>query len=142
VTSAAIDPTTLPGRACSAAAALEFVGDRWSLLAVREISYGNHHFNEIVRNTGAPRDRLAARLKHLVEVGVLTRDDGYHLTEAGRELREVLWALVKWGNKWAITEPVTRLEHRHDHEFVPATICEKCGERPEKGEVTVEWPAG
>lgn len=104
---------------------------------MREISYGNHHFNEIVRHTGAPRDRLAARLKRLVEVGVLTRDDGYHLTQAGLELREVLWALVKWGNKWALDEPVTRLEHHHDHDFVAVSICEHCGERVNVGEVSV-----
>ncbi|NMO53177.1 helix-turn-helix transcriptional regulator [Actinoplanes sp. TBRC 11911] len=135
-----MDAATLPGRACSAAAALEFVGDRWSLLAVREISYGNHHFNEIARHTGAPRDRLAARLKRLVEVGVLTRGDGYHLTEAGMELREVLWALVKWGNKWALTEPVTRLEHHHDHDFVAVPVCEQCGERALASEVSVSRP--
>src|SRR3982750_195413 len=48
VTGTRIDPATLPGRPCSAAAALELVGDRWALLAVREISFGNRRFTEIV----------------------------------------------------------------------------------------------
>ena len=43
------------GRPCSIAAALDVVGDRWSLLAVREVLFGNHRFSEIARNTGAPR---------------------------------------------------------------------------------------
>jgi DNA-binding HxlR family transcriptional regulator len=128
VTTARLDPTTLPGIPCSAAAALELVGDRWSLLAVREISMGNQHFNQIVRNTGAPRDRIAARLKRLVEVGVLTRDDGYHLTESGRDLLKVVWALTEWGNKWAVTEPMAEVRRHHDHQFIPATACAICGE--------------
>jgi DNA-binding HxlR family transcriptional regulator len=136
VTEIRLDPATLPGRACPAAAALQFVGDRWALLAVREISYGYNHFNQIVRNTGAPRDRLAVRLKHLVEVGVLTKDDGYQLTESGRDLLPVIWAMAQWGNKWAVTEPVTGLRH-HDHDFVPATACATCGEDVTAGDVVV-----
>ena len=66
-----IDPQTLPGRPCSMAAALDVVGDRWSLLIVREVSFGNGRFSQIATNTGAPRDRLAARLKTLVDAGVL-----------------------------------------------------------------------
>lgn len=44
----------VPGRPCSVAAALQLVGERWALLAVREIFYGNRRFDRIVRNTGAP----------------------------------------------------------------------------------------
>ena len=60
---------TQHGRPCSLATALELVGDRWALLAVREVMFGNHRFSEIARNTAAPRDRLAARLKALVAAG-------------------------------------------------------------------------
>ena len=134
VTNARLDPATLPGRPCSAAAALELVGDRWALLAVREISFGNHRFNQIVRNTGAPRDRLAARLKTLVEAGVLSRGEGYHLTDAGRELLPVIWALVEWGDKWAVTTPPIRLRH-HDHDFHAVSTCAECGERVRPGEI-------
>lgn len=130
-----IDPASLPGRPCSVAAALELVGDRWALLAVREISFGNHRFNQIARNTGAPRDRLAARLKDLVEAGILVREDGYQLTQAGRELSPVLWALLDWGNKWAVPQPMTRLRHRHDHEFRPESRCGECGEEIGPGEL-------
>jgi DNA-binding HxlR family transcriptional regulator len=131
-----IDPASLPGRPCAAAAALELVGERWALLAVREISFGNHRFNQIARNTGAPRDRLAARLKALVEAGVLVRDDGYHLTEAGRDLGPVIASLLAWGNKWAVAQPTTQLRHHHDHEFRPRSVCAECGEVVGPGEVT------
>src|SRR5689334_5111372 len=53
----------IPGRPCSIAAALQLVGEKWALLAIREIAFGNCRFDAIARNTGAPRDRLAARLR-------------------------------------------------------------------------------
>ena len=88
----------LPGRPCSVAAALNLVGEKWALLAVREIAFGNKRFDAIARNTGAPRDRLAARLRALEAGGVVERRQysehppryEYELTEAGLELRSVL----------------------------------------------------
>ncbi len=136
-----LDPSTLPGRPCSLAAALEVVGDRWALLAVREVTYGNHQFSQIARNTGAPRDRLAARLKDLVAAGVLTRGparhDGYHLTEAGRDLGTAMRALLDWGDRWAVTKPPVRLRH-HDHDLAAKTVCETCGEDVDGADVTRE----
>ncbi|HCB03560.1 MAG TPA: hypothetical protein DEQ43_04800 [Nocardioides bacterium] len=60
----------LPGRPCPIAASLEVVGERWALLVVRELALGSTRFTDIVRGTGAPRDRIAARLKVLEEAGV------------------------------------------------------------------------
>jgi DNA-binding HxlR family transcriptional regulator len=130
------------GRPCSIAAALELVGERWSLLAVREIWLGNHRFSDIVRNTGAPRDRMAARLKSLVAAGVLEQREyqqapsraGYHLTKSGRELVPVLQALMSWGDRWAVDEPPVTLLHE-EHQFVPRMTCATCGEVPRSGEV-------
>jgi DNA-binding HxlR family transcriptional regulator len=59
----------LPGRPCLIAAALELVGERWALLIVRELALGNSRFEDIVRGTGAPRDRVAARIKALEGAG-------------------------------------------------------------------------
>src|SRR3954471_21173126 len=95
--------SVVTGRPCAVAATLELVGDRWSLLAVREVMFGNRRFSEIARNTGAPRDRLAARLKVVVEAGVLERRKyqdsparwDYHLTPAGQALGPVLEALLQ-----------------------------------------------
>ena len=140
-----ISPTELPGRPCSIAAALEVVGDRWSLLAVREVMFGNHRFSEIARNTGAPRDRLAARLRALVDAGVLEqrvyqespRRSDYHLTRAGRELSPVLNALLAWGDRWVVDSPPLTLRH-HGHRLEGRLVCTTCGERVQAGDVTRE----
>ncbi len=126
----------LPGRPCSIARALDVVGEKWALLAIREISFGNRRFNEIARNTGAPRDRLAARLHSLVEAGILERREyqstpsraDYHLTAAGRDLIPVLRALVAWGDRWISREPPATLMHG-DHELELVQACGHCGAR-------------
>jgi DNA-binding HxlR family transcriptional regulator len=100
----------LAGRPCPIAAALEVVGEKWALLTVREIALGANRFGQIVAGTGAPRDRIAARLKSLESAGVLTRTpyqehprrDTYQLTDSGRELIPILNALLDWGSHHAI----------------------------------------
>ncbi len=139
----------LPGRPCPIASTLAIVGEKWSLLALREVSLGNHRFTDIARNTGAPRDRLAARLKALVEGGILERREystnparfGYHLTPAGKALTPVLRALVTWGNTWALEQPAMTLRHRHsdgDHDLELLETCGVCGERVRARDVSVE----
>ncbi|GHD32307.1 winged helix-turn-helix transcriptional regulator [Streptomyces galbus] len=142
------DPYEVPGRPCSIAAALQVVGDRWSLLAVREVTFGNHRFRQIARNTGAPTDRLSARLKSLVADGVLERrplpddprHDGYYLTEAGRDLLGVIRELLRWGDRWLTTSPPMRLRH-HDHDLSVRPVCAHCGEPVTRGEVHAEVAA-
>jgi DNA-binding HxlR family transcriptional regulator len=126
----------LPGRPCSVAAALNLVGEKWALLAVREIAFGNKRFGAIARNTGAPRDRLAARLRALEVAGIITRRQysdrpprhEYELTESGRELRPVLQALQAWGDKWAVDEPPATFLHSCGHDLEAATVCRHCGQ--------------
>jgi DNA-binding HxlR family transcriptional regulator len=131
---------TLPGRPCPIAASLEVVGERWSLLVIREISLGKHRFSEIARGTGAPRDRLSARLSALVDAGVLERRpystapprSGYHLTAAGKDLMPVLQALLQWGNRWLTEEPPVYLRHtaggHGEHAVDGEWVCRTCGE--------------
>jgi DNA-binding HxlR family transcriptional regulator len=100
----------LPGRPCPIAAALELVGERWALLVVRELALGNARFEDIVRGTGAPRDRVTARLKALDQTGVIQRIPyqtapprfDYQLTDSGRALLPVLDALLAWGLNHAV----------------------------------------
>jgi DNA-binding HxlR family transcriptional regulator len=123
------------GRPCSVAAALSLVGEKWALLAIREMSFGNRRFDVIARNTGAPRDRLAARLRALEAAGVVARRRysdhppryEYELTEAGRELRPVLTALRMWGDKWAVDTPPNAFTHTCGHELDPVLVCRHCG---------------
>ena len=126
----------LPGRPCSVAAALSLVGEKWALLAVREIAFGNKRFDAIARNTGAPRDRLAARLRALEAAGVIARRPysdhppryEYELTQAGEELRAVLTALRTWGDKWAVDTPPAAFGHKCGHDLDAAVVCRQCGE--------------
>lgn len=102
----------LPGRPCPIAAALELVGERWALLVVREIALGATRFGDIVAGTGAPRDRIAARLKALEGAGVLARTPYHHgpvryeyrLTPSGEALMPVLDALRAWGEHHAVAD--------------------------------------
>ena len=94
------------------------VGERWALLVVRELWMGNHRFGEIVAGTGAPRDRIAARLRVLEQAGVVERREyrsspqrfEYHLTDSGRALIPVLKALLTWGREHAVAadDPLRR----------------------------------
>ncbi len=126
-----------PGpRACSIAAALGILGERWSLLAVRELGYGVHRFDQIVSFTGAPRDILANRLRRLEAEGIVARRRysehpprfEYHLTEAGRELLPVLVSLAQWGDKWAVDRPAVVLRHDCGRSLRADLVCHHCGE--------------
>jgi DNA-binding HxlR family transcriptional regulator len=127
-------PESTP-RACSIAAALTFLGEKWSLLVVRELALNVHRFDQIARNTGAPRDILANRLRRLETEGVLERRRyqehppryEYHLTEAGQELRPILLSLARWGEKWT-PERGTRWIHACGHDLDLVHTCAACGE--------------
>src|SRR6266480_7018419 len=94
-------------RTCSIARTLDIVGEKWALLAIREVFLGDRRFDEMVRRTGAPRDTLAARLRSLVAAGILERRQysehparhEYRLTEVGQELYPVILTLMRWGDK-------------------------------------------
>ena len=126
-------------RPCSIAAALRIIGERWSLLAVRELTYGIHRFDQIAAFTGATRDILAARLRKLEAEGVVERRRysehppryEYHLTEAGQQLYPILRSLAEWGDRWAVEEPAVRFRHSCGHELHVEHVCAHCG-----GEVT------
>jgi DNA-binding HxlR family transcriptional regulator len=125
-------------RVCSIARTLDIVGEKWALLAVREVFLGNRRFDEMVRRTGAPRDTLAARLRTLVASGILERRQysehparyEYRLTEAGRDLYPVILTLLRWGDKHLAGEdgPPLVLEHHCGHRLVAELVCESCGE--------------
>jgi DNA-binding HxlR family transcriptional regulator len=120
--SSSSEPTAAVGpRACGIADALELVGERWSLLVLRELALDVTRFNDIRHNTGAPRETLTARLRTLEDAGVITRRqysahpprDEYLLTEAGQALIPVLRSLRKWGEQYATP-------HLHDQPQPPS----------------------
>jgi DNA-binding HxlR family transcriptional regulator len=131
---------TATPRECSVAAALEVIGEKWSLLVVRELFLGSRRFNDIAAHTGAPRDILTARLRKLEELGVIERRIYserpqryiYALTDKGKDLRPVMMALKHWGDVHVTgghLPPV--LEHTCGAIFEPRTHCAACGEAVE-----------
>jgi DNA-binding HxlR family transcriptional regulator len=92
---------------CPIARSLERVGEWWSILILRDAFHGLTRFDEFQENLGIAPNMLTRRLKALVEAGLLERRryserpprDEYVLTQAGRDFRPVLWALLAWGNR-------------------------------------------
>ena len=125
-------------RECSIARTLDVVGEKWALLAVREVFLGNRKFDEMVRRTGAPRDTLAARLRTLVGAGILERRQyhehparfEYYLTAAGRDLYPVIVTLMRWGDQHLASAdgPPLVLQHKCGHHMEAQVICQACGE--------------
>ena len=125
-------------RACSIARTLDVVGEKWALLAVREVFLGNRTFDEMARRTGAPRDTLAARRRTLVGAGILERRQycehparfEYHLTAAGRDLYPVIVTLMRWGDQYLAGDdgPPLVLQHRCGHQVQAEVVCQACGE--------------
>jgi DNA-binding HxlR family transcriptional regulator len=109
-------------RVCPIADALDVVGERWSLLVLREIGFGVHRFQDIQVNTGAPRETLALRLRKLEESGVIGRRrycdrpprDEYLLTDAGRDLLPVLAGLRAWGEQYVTPFLAGHADHGGD----------------------------
>ncbi|MCH8894217.1 MAG: helix-turn-helix transcriptional regulator [Chloroflexi bacterium] len=99
---------------CAAARSLEVIGEKWSLLIVRDLLRGPQRFSDLLRYLGAITPKwLSARLRELEEADIVERDaqEGrrevwYRLTEVGRDLEPVVEALVVWGVKHAMRPPL------------------------------------
>jgi DNA-binding HxlR family transcriptional regulator len=138
-------PRTADPRVCSIDAALKVIGEKWALLALRELATGQHRFDDIAYNTGAPRDILTARLKSLEMAGVVRRvlynerpaRYEYHLAEAGEQLFGILHAIRQWGDQFARADADNIVTFRHScGEKLHVEIrCAACGEQVEMGDV-------
>jgi DNA-binding HxlR family transcriptional regulator len=125
---------------CSIAGALEVVGERWSLLIVRDVLLGVRRFDELQADLGVARNVLQTRLTRLIETGVLEKRlyqerpkrCEYFLTEKGLDLWPTIVALLQWGDKHAAAPagPPVLLEHRACGGAVDEhRICSGCGAR-------------
>jgi DNA-binding HxlR family transcriptional regulator len=128
-----------PGQVCSIAKALEVVGERWSLLIVRDVMNRRRRFDELQKGLGIARNTLAARLQRLVDEDILERRAyqrnperyEYFLTEKGLDLWPALVALLAWGDRHSPTPagPPMLIVHKECGGRVSDRgICEECGE--------------
>jgi len=128
---------TYDSQVCSVAGSLELIGERWTLLVIRDLFRGIRRFEDLQRSLEVARNILSARLGLLVEGGILERHRyqerperyEYRLTEKGLDLWPVVVALLKWGDKHLYPgSPPVVIEHKEcgggvsDH-----SICERCG---------------
>jgi DNA-binding HxlR family transcriptional regulator len=124
---------------CSIAKALEVVGERWTLLIVRDVMSGRRRFGELQKGLGVARNVLAARLQRLVDEDILERRPyqesperfEYFLTEKGLDLWPALVALLGWGDRHTNYPdgPPLRIVHKECGGPVSDRgICESCGE--------------
>jgi DNA-binding HxlR family transcriptional regulator len=127
-----------PGQVCSIAKALEVVGERWSLLIVRDVMGGNRRFDELQKGLGIARNVLTARLQRLVEEDILERRPyqespprhEYFLTEKGLDLWPALIALLGWGDRhtdYPDGPPLVILHKECGGHVSDRGICESCG---------------
>ncbi|MCC6436419.1 MAG: helix-turn-helix transcriptional regulator [Acidimicrobiales bacterium] len=95
------------GQYCPISRALEVLGERWTLLIVRDLLVGTTRFNDLARGLpGLSRSLLTKRLRQLERAGVVERSEQqYVLTEAGRQLEPIVFGLGGWGASWAFGEP-------------------------------------
>jgi len=129
---------TYDQQVCSIARALEVVGERWSLLIVRDALFaGVTRFGDFQHNLGIATNVLGARLEAFVEAGIMERrryserpeQFEYVLTDKGRDLAPALVALTRWGDRWAAPDGPPIL-HRHrtcGDAVAEVLVCATCG---------------
>lgn len=145
-------PRAYDSQNCSIARALEVLGDRWTILLVRDAFLGLRRFDDFQRDLGVARNVLADRLGRLVDEGVLERRRyqerperfEYRLTEKGRRLWPVTMALLNWGDRYyAADGPPRIVRHRgcgggvSDH-----LTCDRCGAPLELADVEAVFGPG
>jgi DNA-binding HxlR family transcriptional regulator len=129
----------LDREACSVARTVSVIGDRWTLLILRDCFLGIRRFDQFEERLGITRHVLADRLRKLVEEGVLRKSlyqerpsrYEYRLTRKGIDLHPIMMAVVHWGDTHMAGEGGRPALHRHKgcgQFFDPVTICSECGE--------------
>ncbi len=130
---------------CSIAATLDIIGDRWSLLILRDVFRGGHRFSEIQADLGIAKNLLSDRLSRLVDDGILERVPyqerpvryDYRLTAKGADLSPALIALMRWGDKWYATNgaPTVLVHDRCGQALEQAVRCASCEEIVSPGQI-------
>lgn len=124
---------------CSVARSMSILGDRWTMLILRNAFMTMRRFDDIQSSLGIPRHILSMRLKKLVEAGVFVKVPyqeapvryEYRLTEKGKDLHPVIMVLVAWGDKWLDDGKGAPLVYHHKNcgkAFTPVVCCSECEE--------------
>ncbi|TQV82692.1 helix-turn-helix transcriptional regulator [Exilibacterium tricleocarpae] len=129
----------IDSQVCSVARALAVVGDRWTLLIIRDCFVGVRRFDGFQKSLGITRHRLSDRLRRLVDQGILDRvpyqekpqRHEYRLSEMGRALYPVILGLAHWGDRWLDDGDGAPIQHIHKNcgQIMHSVMgCSECGE--------------
>lgn len=155
MTQGSYDPAVLqrdyPDQVCSIARSLEVIGERWTLLILRDAVLGISRFEDFQSKLGIASNVLTNRLKRLCDEGLFERVPDperpgrpkYVLTDKGRELAPVLIVLMKWGDRHYPAPggpPRLTLHAGCGGNIGPDLRCDRCGKQPSRGEI--ELPSG
>jgi DNA-binding HxlR family transcriptional regulator len=141
-------PREYTAESCPIARSLEIVGERWTLLVVRDAFYGVRRFSDFRAHLGIPKAVLSDRLSLLVDESVFAKAPGsggrdeYMLTRKGRQLWPTIWSLVSWGNENYVDQSRRR---SYRHAGCGGTIgldrsCAECGQLPDVADLVVHPP--
>jgi DNA-binding HxlR family transcriptional regulator len=134
---------------CSVARALEAIGERWTILILRDAFLGVRRFDDFQKDLGIARNVLQTRLEHLVDDGIMERSPyqdrpvryEYRLTQKGLDLWPIIVAMLGWGDTYAAPDgPPLRITHRGDcgGAVTDRGICSVCGAVLNAREVSAE----
>jgi DNA-binding HxlR family transcriptional regulator len=134
---------------CSIARSLELVGERWTILVLRDVFLGRRRFDQIQQSLGVARNVLAARLDRLVAEEILEKipyqerplRHEYRLTPKGVDLWPVTVELLRWGDRYAAPDAGPPIVLRHKGcggELGEGRVCARCGERLQASDVRAE----
>ncbi len=136
-------PREYPSESCPIARSLEIVGERWTLLIMRDAFFGVRRFSDFRNHLGIPKAVLADRLAFLVQEEVLTKaDSAYELTVKGRQLWPMIWSMISWGNENYLEKPSRRT---YLHAECGGVIgqdrrCERCDQIPDVADLIAHPP--
>jgi DNA-binding HxlR family transcriptional regulator len=131
------------GQVCSIARTLELVGDRWTLLVIRDLVLGNRRFEQLLTSLGVASNVLTDRLTRLVAEGILERVRyserperfEYRLTEKGRELGVPLLALMQWGDRYVSDKPPRIARRQSDRSPITVRLVADDGSAVRAGDI-------
>ncbi len=143
----------LKDESCSMARTLSVIGDRWTLMILRDCFVGLRRFEQFETSLGITRHVLADRLKKLVDEGVLKKvpygeapvREEYRLTERGFDLYPVMLSIVQWGDRHMADErgaPIVRRHAKCGHIVHGKMVCADCGEDLDARDMSVEVGPG
>lgn len=124
---------------CSVARTLSVLGDRWTMLILRNAFMGVRRFDDFQRSLGLTRHVLSERLKRLVEHGILAKVPyverqerfEYQLTEKGLDLYPIMLSMIQWADKWmdmGLGKPIEFTHKRCGKKMIPKMVCSECDE--------------